>query len=83
MGGDEFVLVCSEFNADELDILMKEICLKPNTIDEFIKMPQISISVGCAHSTAPFNIEELMRIADERMYEQKRKKEKGASVTKT
>lgn len=74
MGGDEFMLVCRDFNPEELEKLMKEIALKSYAGNDLTRSPQISMSAGCAHSKAPFNIEELMRIADERMYEEKRKR---------
>lgn len=74
MGGDEFMLICSNFDSAELDALMDEVSQKMDTSNEIIKMPQISISKGYVHSKAPFDMEELIKIADERMYTQKRKK---------
>lgn len=71
---DEFMLVCSEFDSKDLEVLIKDISLKLDTINESIKMPKISISAGYANSKAPFNIEALMKIADERMYVEKRRK---------
>ncbi len=80
MGGDEFMLVCCEYTQEELEALLKDIVIRMNTSNDAIKMPQISISIGCAHSTSPYNIESLMKVADERMYEEKRQKKHGRQM---
>lgn len=77
MGGDEFMLVCCEFTPEELDKLQKAITEKMNCGDNPEKIPPVSISVGSAHSTKPNKFEALMRLADERMYEEKRQKKLG------
>lgn len=81
MGGDEFVLACT-FGAEEAQRMLADIDVRLRESNERIPMPQISISSGWAHATAPFDVEELLRKADERMYENKRKKKKDAGTPK-
>lgn len=80
MGGDEFVLTCT-FGAAEAQQLLADIDVRLGESNERIPMPQISISSGWAHSAAPFDVEVLLRNADERMYENKRRKKQDAGAS--
>jgi len=52
---------------------------KEQLIDELAKLLQISFSIGLSHynPTDPLFINELIRIADENMYEEKKRKKEG------
>jgi diguanylate cyclase (GGDEF)-like protein len=72
-GGDEFVVVmpnCAESDIDEFLIEWREKLQELNTKDDGI---HCSVSAGSAFGTGQYNVSDLLKLADERMYEEKRR----------
>lgn len=76
MGGDEFLMVACNVTKDEIDGIRerweKELA-RLNTIEDDI---ECVIAVGVAYGEKGYNIQELMKQADELMYEDKKAKKK-------
>ena len=74
MGGDEFIMValnCSESDVPEIKARWER---ELEIVNEKYGGSPCSIAVGTAYAKGAFQIEELCKIADDRMYEDKRKK---------
>lgn len=74
MGGDEFIMVA--LNCAESDVTkIKERWEKElEIVNEKYGMSPCSVAVGTAFAKGSFRIEELCKIADDRMYEDKKRK---------
>ena len=74
MGGDEFIMVA--LNCAESDVIkIKERWEKElEIVNEKYGMSPCSVAVGTAFAKGSFRIEELCKIADDRMYEDKKRK---------
>ena len=75
MGGDEFLLVFSDSSLKEIPIIEKKSYDKLALQDQVShKSYKIGFTVGfsCYNSEHPKSIEELMRIADQKMYKNKK-----------
>jgi diguanylate cyclase (GGDEF)-like protein/PAS domain S-box-containing protein len=77
MGGDEFLLIFPDSSLNDIPLIKERITNKLNELNENLNNPyKISFSIGlsCYNPSNPLSIEELIRIADEKMYEEKKKK---------
>lgn len=74
MGGDEFIMVilnCSESDIPKIKARWER---ELEIVNEKYGMSPCSVAVGTAFAKGAFQIEELCKIADDRMYEDKRRK---------
>jgi len=77
IGGDEFVVLCLSESENYLDKILsrlnKNIEIYNSTMDNPFKM-SISIGISIYDPLKPISLEELLEIADKRMYEEKKSK---------
>ncbi len=71
MGGDEFMLVICNCEDYELDMAMEKWHAEITRLNEEADI-KCAVAAGFAYGAGKFDIEALMRKADERMYENKR-----------
>lgn len=74
MGGDEFIMValnCAESDVPKIKARWEK---ELELVNEKYGMSPCSVAVGTAFAKGAFQIEELCKIADDRMYEDKRRK---------
>ena len=74
MGGDEFIMValnCAESDIPKIKARWEK---ELEIVNEKYGMSPCSVAVGTAFARGSFQIEELCKIADDRMYEDKRRK---------
>ncbi len=71
MGGDEFMLIIRDCEDYELDMAMEKWHAEITRLNEEADI-KCAVAAGFAYGAGAFNIEELIRKADERMYENKR-----------
>lgn len=74
MGGDEFLLVCPDYDEEAIEALRLRLQEKVEQSNRECPEPVVSFSVGCATGRAPIGLEALVTEADQRMYAQKRAK---------
>ena len=77
MGGDEFLLIFPDSSLNDVPLIKERITNKLKELNENLNKPyKISFSIGlsCYNPSNPLSIEELIKIADEKMYEEKKKK---------
>ncbi len=74
MGGDEFLLVCPDYDEKAIEALRLRLQEKVEQSNWECPEPVVSFSVGCATGRAPIGLEALVTEADQRMYAQKRAK---------
>jgi diguanylate cyclase (GGDEF)-like protein/PAS domain S-box-containing protein len=74
LGGDEFAILAEDIDGDALDVLMRRIDESISSPLEGIDVP-VTASIGTA-IVSPYaaDLDELLRIADNAMYEAKRRK---------
>ena len=77
MGGDEFAILAIELNNKDGEAVIRR--LRQNSKNRMGQMPglsQVSLSIGLARydPTQPCSVDELLGLADARMYAEKRKK---------
>jgi diguanylate cyclase (GGDEF)-like protein len=75
MGGDEFLLVFPDSSLKEIPIIEKRLYVKLTRKNRVSNKPyKIGFSIGfsCYNSEQPKSIEDLMRIADQKMYKNKK-----------
>ena len=76
MGGDEFLLIFPDSSLNDVPLIKERITNKLNELNKNLNNPyKISFSIGlsCYNPSNPLSIEELIRIADENMYKDKKK----------
>ncbi len=81
MGGDEFLLIFPESSLKEVPLIKNRISKNLSQLNETIKRDyNIKFSIGFSEylPDEPKTIEELIRIADQRMYEEKKKNKEMA-----
>jgi diguanylate cyclase (GGDEF)-like protein/PAS domain S-box-containing protein len=79
MGGDEFLLIFPDSSLNDVPLIKERITNKLKELNENLNKPyKISFSIGlsCYNPSNPLSIEELIKIADEKMYEDKKKKKR-------
>jgi len=77
MGGDEFLLVFPDSSLNDVLLIKERITDKLNELNENLSNSyQLSFSIGfsCYNPSTPLSIKELIKIADENMYEEKKRK---------
>jgi diguanylate cyclase (GGDEF)-like protein/PAS domain S-box-containing protein len=77
MGGDEFLLIFPDSSLNDVPLIKERITNKLKELNKNLNKPyKISFSIGlsCYNPSNPLSIEELIKIADEKMYEEKKKK---------
>ena len=80
MGGDEFLLVFLDSSLNEIPIIRKRLSKELARLNQISKKPyKIGFSTGFSNydPTNPQLMDELIRIADENMYKEKKSKNKG------
>lgn len=78
MGGDEFLLIFPDSSLKDLPIIYERINKNFTELNQNLKKPyQIGLSIGfsCYDPDQPESINKLIRIADQKMYEGKKKKQ--------
>lgn len=82
-GGDEFVVLLSDTNEQGAEVAAARVCLAllaPHDFGSFSVTCPGSIGVAAA---PPFDLAELMAVADRRMYDAKRARRDGVTVTRS
>ena len=79
MGGDEFLLIFPDSSLTDVPLIRERITNKLKEFNKNLNDPyKISFSIGlsCYNPSNPLSIEELIKIADENMYEEKKKQKR-------
>jgi len=77
MGGDEFLLIFPDNSLKDASLIRERLNKNLTELNQTLKKPyEISLSVGLSEyvSDNPLPMDELIRIADEKMYEEKKDK---------
>jgi len=80
MGGDEFLVIFLDSSLNEIPIIKKRLSKELACLNQVSKKPyKIGFSTGFSYynPSNPLPMDELIRIADQKMYEEKKKKGKG------
>ena len=80
MGGDEFLVIFLDSTLKEIPIIRKRLSKELARLNHISKKPyKIEFSTGFSNydPVNPLSMTELIRIADEKMYEEKKNKNKG------
>ena len=80
LGGDEFLLILSDTSPEKAPQIRGRINKNLKKLNQKLaKSYKINFSIGLSHYNPfnPLSIEELIKIADENMYEEKKKKKEG------
>jgi diguanylate cyclase (GGDEF)-like protein/PAS domain S-box-containing protein len=80
MGGDEFLITFLDSSLNEIPTIRKRLSKELTRLNQISKKPyKIEFSTGFSNydPANPLSIDELIRIADEKMYEEKKRKNKG------
>lgn len=79
MGGDEFLLIFPDSSLKDAPLIKERLSKNLEKLNQKLAKPcKIDFSIGLSYynPSTPLSIEELIRIADENMYEDKSKKKK-------
>lgn len=71
MGGDEFMLLAWDLTQEEADTLLEDWRAALAKLNEEDKTLECVIACGLAYGTKGYNLSELLKLADDRMYENK------------
>jgi len=77
MGGDEFLLIFPDSSLQDASLIKERLEKNLVQLNHTSKKPykiELSVGLSCYDSANPQPIDELIRIADKKMYEEKRKK---------
>jgi len=80
MRGDEFLLIFPDNSLNNAPLIRKRLSKNLEKLNQKLAKPykiDFSIGLSCYNPSNPLSIEELIRIADENMYEKKKKKKEG------
>mgnify|MGYP000471627043 CR=1 FL=1 len=80
MGGDEFLLVFLDSSLNEIPIIKKRLSKELTRLNQISRKPyKIGFSTGFSNydPANPQSMDELIRIADQNMYKEKKRKNKG------
>jgi len=80
MGGDEFLLIFPDSSLKEAPLIKERLDTNLTKLNQALKKSyKIEISIGLSYynPSNPLSIDELIRIADKKMYEEKKKKKEG------
>jgi len=79
MGGDEFLLIFPDSSPNDAPLIRERLSKNLEKLNQKLAKPykiDFSIGLSCYNPSNPLSIEELIKIADENMYEEKSKKKK-------
>ena len=80
IGGDEFLLIFPDNFLNNAPLIRKRLSKNLEKLNQKLAKPyKVDFSIGLSYynPSNPLSIEELIRIADENMYEEKKKKKEG------
>jgi diguanylate cyclase (GGDEF)-like protein/PAS domain S-box-containing protein len=80
IGGDEFLLIFPEDSLNDASLIRGRLNKNLKKLNQKLAKPykiDFSIGLSCYDPSNPLSIEELIKIADENMYEEKKKKKEG------
>ncbi|HDP37388.1 MAG TPA: PAS domain S-box protein [Candidatus Atribacteria bacterium] len=80
IGGDEFLLILPDNSLNNAPLIRERLSKNLEKLNQKLDKPyKIDFSIGLSYYNPynPLSIEELIRIADENMYEEKKKKKEG------
>jgi len=80
IGGDEFMIIFLDSSLNNAPLIRERLSKKLEILNQSHSKPyEISFSMGLSvyNPSNPLSIEELIKIADENMYEEKKKKKEG------
>ena len=80
IGGDEFLLIFPDSSLNDAPLIRERINKNLEKLNQSLnKLYKISFSIGLSvyDPSNPLSIEELIKIADENMYKEKKKKKEG------
>jgi diguanylate cyclase (GGDEF)-like protein len=80
IGGDEFLLIFPENSLNDAPLIRERLNKNLEKLNQKLAKPykiDLSIGLSCYNPSKPQPMDELIRIADEKMYEEKRRKNKG------
>ncbi len=80
IGGDEFLLIFPDSSLNDVLLIKERINKRLKELNENLNKPyKIDFSIGISYydPANPQSMDELIRIADENMYEEKKSKKKG------
>jgi len=80
IGGDEFLLIFPDNSLNNAPLIRERLSKNLEKLNQKLAKPyKIDFSIGLSYynPSNPLSIEELIRIADENMYEEKKKKKEG------
>ena len=79
MGGDEFLLIFPESSFNDVPLIRERLDNNLEKLNQTLNTSYnigFSVGISCCDPDHPQSIDELIGIADERMYEEKKKKSK-------
>ncbi|MEO0136494.1 MAG: diguanylate cyclase [candidate division WOR-3 bacterium] len=79
VGGDEFIILAPESTPESINVMLERLNKNIKEYNHTKSSPSISLSIGYAYYTPEDSqsLEDLIKIADTRMYEEKLKHKKG------
>ena len=80
IGGDEFLLIFPDSSLDDASLIKERLSKNLKKLNQSLnKSYKISFSIGLSYynPSNPLSIEELIKIADDNMYKEKKKKKEG------
>jgi len=80
IGGDEFLLIFPDNSLNDAPLIRKRLSKNLEKLNQKLAKPhKVDFSIGLSYynPSNPLSIEELIKIADENMYEEKKKKKEG------
>ena len=80
IGGDEFLLIFPDNSLNNVPLIRKRLSKNLEKLNQKLAKPyKVDFSIGLSYYNPfnPLSIEELIRIADENMYKEKKKKNEG------
>jgi diguanylate cyclase (GGDEF)-like protein len=80
MGGDEFLLIFPDSSLNDAPLIRERLNTNLEKLNQKLNRPyKIDFSIGLSHynPSNPLSMEELIKIADENMYKEKKKKKEG------
>ena len=80
MGGDEFLLIFPDSSLENAPLIRERLSKNLEKLNQKLAKPyKINFSIGLSYynPSNPLSMEELIRIADENMYKEKKKRKEG------
>jgi diguanylate cyclase (GGDEF)-like protein/PAS domain S-box-containing protein len=86
MGGDEFLAIFLDSSLKEIPVIRKRLNQELNRLNQISKNPypiEFSMGFSCYDPLHPQSVKELIRIADQKMYEDKKNKKSGKIINES